>query len=50
VDIATDLALDAPDLFLVHADDGVIRIRLAARARAERLDLAADVLRIIIEE
>jgi hypothetical protein len=48
--LTTDHALDAANLVLVHADDGVSGVRFAPRRRAVRLDLAANLIRFFIED
>jgi hypothetical protein len=50
MDVAAHLALHATDLVLVHADDGVICVRLAAWTRAISLDFTPNFVLVIIEE
>jgi hypothetical protein len=50
MDVTAHLALHATDLVLVHADDSVVRICLAARAGAISLDLTPNFVLVVIEE
>jgi len=50
VDLAAHHALHAADFVLVHTDDRVGRVRLAAGGRAVRLDLSAHFIGVFFED
>jgi hypothetical protein len=50
VNLAAHHALDAANLVLVHADNRVGRVRLAAWRRAIRLDFATHLISVFFED
>jgi hypothetical protein len=50
VNLTADHALDAANLVLIHADDGVGRVGLAAGRRAIGLDFATHLIGVFFED